>query len=175
MCWKAAELLPSPGPTQGAHPPRASWNGTLTLVQLQLCVLSPALSTNSVDVDVSSQCSSLPCRGKDRKEPVIARLVRGVSSPAGKVHPYRSSCQSSVHLLFCLLFCFVVFIMLTYRRFHSTEKGNRREMGTTGLLATKHCLLNLLYLPTFGYQLLEFLAEIFAKLPPPQCGQGLRT
>ena len=65
MVQHHAELRHNPVPFQGAHLPRTAWDKHLTFIQLQLGILSPALSTNSVNVNVSSQHASLPYSGKE--------------------------------------------------------------------------------------------------------------
>lgn len=62
--------------------------------------------------------------------------------------------------------------MLIYRRFHSEGEEKRYENNWPAYY--QNCLLNNFLLNSIWYQLLEFLAEIFAKLPPLQCGQGMR-
>lgn len=48
--------------------PRTVRDEHLTFIQLQLGILSTALSTNSVNVDVSSSAPPFPTARRDRKE-----------------------------------------------------------------------------------------------------------
>ena len=164
-------------PVQGAHLPSTARDEHLTFIQLQLGILSPALSTNSVNVNVSSQRASLPYSGKGQKGADYSRLTLR----SGLLCRQDVSLQKQVPML-CLLTVCVYYLFLWYLCHANlqvstgfTEWRNRKEMKTTDLPATKNCLLNNLLLTSLRYQFLAFLAEIFAKLAPLLCKQGVRT
>ena len=89
--------------------PEQSGDEHLTFIQLQLGILSPALSTNSVNVDVSSQRASLPYSAKGQKGAGYCRLTLR----SGLLCRQDVSLQKQVPML-CLLTVLVYYLFLWY-------------------------------------------------------------
>lgn len=146
-CPGPCRIAHRPVPLQGADLPRTVRDEHLTFIQLQLGILSPALSTNSVNVDVSSQRASLPYSAKGQKGAGYCWLTLR----SGLLCRQDVSLQKQVPML-CLLTVFVYYLFLWYLCHANlqvsigfTEWRNRREMKKTDLPATKNFLLNHLF------------------------------
>lgn len=155
MVLHPAELLHNPVPLQGAHLPR-------TLLE-EHAYLHPAAALHPLP---SPQYQWCQCQCQ---QPVLLpSLQREGTERRSWLQPAKSKIWPPLQANCCILteaganvvstYCFCLFLWyLYYANLVSigfTERGNRREMKTTGLPATKNCLKQFLtnqpLVPTLG-------------------------
>ena len=166
---------PSPTPRSPSAQNSPRWASYLHPAAAQHPLPSPQYQQCQCQCQQPARLPSLEWEGTERS------WLQSVNSEIRP--PLQARCiPKKQEPMLCLLTVFVYYLFLWYLCHANlqvsigfTEWRNRREMKTTDLPATKNCLLNNLLLTSLRYQFLAFLAEIFAKLAPLLCKQGVRT